>query len=75
MVRFGESILGGLAAAVFTRNFVIAAVVVVLLYVAWEQGLAPPESDVNETEDIDNYFAVYDDAESFDDKEWEDTDD
>jgi hypothetical protein len=36
MVRICESILGGLAAAVFTRNFVIAAVIGVVLFVAWE---------------------------------------
>lgn len=36
MTRIAESILGGLAAAVFTRNFVIAAVIGVVLFVAWE---------------------------------------
>jgi hypothetical protein len=35
MIRLGESLLGGLVAAVLTRSTVLALVVVVVLYLGW----------------------------------------
>jgi hypothetical protein len=59
MTRVAESILGSLVAAVFTRSFVVAAVIGVVLFVSWEvhdYGFLGAKTDVmqDETESEDH---------------------